>query len=63
MARRYTAERLLGGAIAYDLSGNPIDKRTDNQLPELNLGSTASWVSTTPSGGVLRTGSRNLVDA
>ena len=29
MARRYTAERLLGGAIVYDLSGNPIDKHTE----------------------------------
>jgi hypothetical protein len=29
MARRYTAERLLGGAIVYDLSDNPIDKHTE----------------------------------
>jgi hypothetical protein len=29
MARRYTAERLLGGAIVYDLNDNPIDKHTE----------------------------------
>jgi hypothetical protein len=29
MARRYTAERLLGGSIVYDLSDNPIDKHTE----------------------------------
>lgn len=29
MARQYAAERLLGGAIVYDLSDNPIDKHTE----------------------------------